>query len=226
MRKKAFLLPLLLLSLVLWVQPTTPISAQPVHDVAIVEVKTFSPAHGQLGWAYRGPGGGPPLTPVTQCYETWRVYINVTIINEGDFAESFNVTAYCNETAIGMQGVTDLAPRANITLTFIWNKPKYIHVWPYPVYYISAEASVVEGETDTADNSMINGSVKIKQMGDVNGDGRVNIYDLTYFALSFKKTFPARGYNPQCDFTGDGAVNIYDLTKLALYWKKGPLDPI
>ena len=102
----------------------------------------------------------------------------------------------------------------------------FTRIWPYPFYYISAEASVVEGENDTADNTIVEGSVKVKWWGDADGNGKVNIYDLCKLALSWKKPKTDPYYNPQCDYNGDGNTDIYDLTRLVLYWKKGPLDPI
>jgi PKD repeat protein len=58
---------------------------------------------------------------------------------------------------IGTITVSDLAPGANITLTFTWNTtgviPKDYRVW--------AEASVVPGEEDKEDNTYINGIIKV-----------------------------------------------------------------
>jgi len=93
---------------------------------------------------------------VTQNYT---VFINVTIENQGDFTETFNVTTYYDSTAIETQNVTSLNPNSNITLTFNWNTTG---VSPGN-YIVSAQASIVPGETepDIADNTLTNGIVKI-----------------------------------------------------------------
>jgi thermitase len=58
---------------------------------------------------------------------------------------------------IGTETVSDLAPYANITLTFAWNTSG---VSPHD-YIVWAEASVVPGENDTADNTYTDGIIKI-----------------------------------------------------------------
>lgn len=50
--------------------------------------------------------------------------------------------------------------------------------------------------------------------GDVNGDGAVNIYDLSIMATNFGRA----GTLSQGDLNNDGAVNIFDLSILAANW--------
>lgn len=74
--------------------------------------------------------------------------VNVTVENQGTHTETFNVSTYytrLTDPLIGTQTVT-LELGANITLTFTWTPPAYGR------YEILAEASIVEGETDTDDN--------------------------------------------------------------------------
>ncbi|MCE2400174.1 hypothetical protein J4G08_04715 [Candidatus Poribacteria bacterium] len=50
--------------------------------------------------------------------------------------------------------------------------------------------------------------------GDVNGDGVVNILDLTYVASHFGESFdPTQTPNP--DVNGDSIVNILDLERIS-----------
>ena len=107
-----------------------------IHDVAVTSVT--------------------PLETVTGigCF----VDIKVVVKNEGNFSETFYVTAYRNATAIGRrQRVNKLAPGTNKTLTFIWDTSG---VSPGN-YIIKAEASLVPGETDMADNIYTNGVVRV-----------------------------------------------------------------
>jgi parallel beta-helix repeat protein len=114
-----------------------------VHDVAVIDV-TVRP------------------TTVTQGQI---VYINVTVQNQGSFTESFNVKVYADENktvvgdeiTIGAQFVDSLQPGANVILGFEWNTTA-----AEGSYWISAEADVVPGETDTVDNLLLNGKVRVR----------------------------------------------------------------
>jgi len=109
--------------------------AEITHDVAIISV-TPSPTEVTAGES---------------------VSITVVVGNEGTQAETFNVTVYYDDTVIDTQTVTNLAPVSETTLNFTWDTTD---VAPGE-YTISANASVVEGETDTADNTLIDGTVTI-----------------------------------------------------------------
>jgi len=183
------------------------------------------------------------ITNVTFSYDTKVVYptwigppkINVTVKNEGVSSETFNVTAYYENATgtytIGTQTVTNLAPGANTTLTFTWNVPPLpgypnnkTAAWPYPVYTIFANASVVPYEVDTSDNSYVYGTVKVQWPGDANGDGHVNVIDQGLLGNAWLSKYGDPKYDPRVDFNGDGKVNILDLGILAANWLKGPLD--
>jgi hypothetical protein len=106
-----------------------------VHDVAVIDVQCSS-AEVHVGQI---------------------VNITVLVQNEGIVTETFNTTAYYNETIIQTQTVTNLAPDTQTILTLSWNTTD---VAP-DTYIIKAIASTVEGETDTADNTKVDGTVKI-----------------------------------------------------------------
>lgn len=86
------------------------------------------------------------------------VTIDVLVKNEGNFTETFSVEVYYNTTTLSMQNPT-LTDGTSTTLTFLWNTVGL----PLGVYTISAEASVVQDETHTADNNFTDGNVKIIQ---------------------------------------------------------------
>ncbi len=87
--------------------------------------------------------------------------VNITVAarNKGTTTESFNVTVFRNETLIGTQLISDLAPDAEMILNFYWNTTG---VTPNVRYTIKAEASAVPGETDIVDNTYTYGIVKVK----------------------------------------------------------------
>jgi KaiC/GvpD/RAD55 family RecA-like ATPase len=109
-----------------------------VHDVAILSVSP-SATEVQAGQA-----------------------VNVTVVvkNKGTTYETFNVTVYYNNTILKTQPVVDLAPSAEITLTFDWNTNGLTEG---VIYTIRAETSQIPGEIEPADNSLTGSSVKISQ---------------------------------------------------------------
>ena len=136
-----------------------------IHDVATIDVTAYP----------------------TKVYHAWLVYINVSVKNEGDFFESFNVTAYYGNATgnytIGMQTVTDLAIGANTTLSFQWN---VTGVSP-GAYSIFANASVIPGETDIADNTKVDGAVIV--MPPVVTQAQITLVDIRTVHLYVDATF-------------------------------------
>ena len=101
-----------------------------VHDIAVIEVtpsSTSVPA-GEL------------------------VSINVTVKNEGSATETFDVTVLYDSTDIETKTVTDLAPGDLETLSFDWDTKDVAE----GDYTITAVASEIDGEIDTADNTYTN----------------------------------------------------------------------
>jgi len=133
--------------------------------------------------------------------------LNITVIakNEGT-TETFTVTTYANSTIIGQRTISSLAPGTSETLVFTWNTSTF----STGIYIIKAEASIVPGETDTADNIYIDGTVKIKIIGDVNGDGTVDIYDALLIREAFGSTPGDPNWIPEADINQDGIINIFD----------------
>ena len=88
-------------------------------------------------------------------------FINVTVENQGNFTEAFNVTAYYNNTAIETKPVASLSPGNSTTLTFNWTTTGV----SAGEYAISANATVVEGETNTTNNELIDGKIEVSTGG-------------------------------------------------------------
>jgi hypothetical protein len=55
-------------------------------------------------------------------------------------------------------------------------------------------------------------------LGDINGDGRVDILDATLLANAFNSRLGATNWNPKCDLNGDGVVNILDAIIMSNNW--------
>jgi hypothetical protein len=85
------------------------------------------------------------------------VNFHVVAKNEGTKTETFNITAYYNNTAIETKTVTNLEPNTETTITFIWNTTGV----PLGNYTLSAYAHPLPGETETTDNTFIDGTVEV-----------------------------------------------------------------
>jgi hypothetical protein len=100
--------------------------------------------------------------------------IDVEVVNTGSFPQTFDVTVYANATTIETQMVT-LTAGNSTTLRFHWNTTGM----SYGNYTISANATQVLGEIDTDDNTLIDGTVFVTIIGDLNCDGIVDASDLS-----------------------------------------------
>jgi PKD repeat protein len=152
-----------------------------VHDVAIISVATSAP----------------------EVYVGQVVNITVVAKNEGTAVETFSVTAYYDVTSVGTKMINNLLPNEQTTLTFSWNTTGNAP----GNYATSAQASVVPEETDTSDNTLTNGSVKIKIEGDVNGDNIVDGGDQIMVGNALWSNLGDPTYNPYADVNYDGSID-------------------
>ena len=137
---------------------------------------------------------------------TIRNLVNITVLNEGYYTETFDVTVYVEnstiEIAIGTQTVIDLASSTSTTLNFPWNTDS---TWTLSAlcgnYTVRAYAWPVAGETDLLDNNYIDDEVILKNLGDLGGpvlyvptffafDGKVDGNDLALFVQCYKGLAP------------------------------------
>jgi hypothetical protein len=167
------------------------------HDVAILEV-----------------------TPST--YETYighNVTVTIVASNLGDAPENFTVSGYHDSTVFQTFNVVNLAPATNITLHFSWNTSDVAKGYSYT---IKAEASVVPHEADTTNNVKIDGSVKVKIIGDVNNDNVVDLNDLIAWDAAYGSVPGSLNWNPQADINEDGIVNGADGTLIVAHYHETP----
>jgi hypothetical protein len=139
--------------------------------------------------------------------------VNVTVTNQGNFTETFNVTAYANTTSVASQNVT-LSSGNSTTLTFTWNTTGFAK----GNYTIRAYAWPVSGETDIADNNLTSGWILVTILGDVNGDFKCDGKDITIVAKAFGSFVGQAGYVPNADINDDGKVDGKDITVAAKYY--------
>jgi hypothetical protein len=176
-------------------------------------------------------------TIINRAEPTYRANINVTVLNEGDNAETFVITVYATNTTstyeIGTQTVTSLPPSIPTTLNFFWNTTRG---WMIGNYTIRADAMPLLGETDLDDNTHSDGTVILKLLGDLGGgvparffkfDGVVDGKDKALFLLCYKGTAPPEamylgdlgGGVPARFFAYDGVVDGKDKALFLLCYK-------
>lgn len=135
--------------------------------------------------------------------------VNVTVNarNKGNSVENFTVSIYHNDTLFGTYEVINLAPHSNTTITFSWNTSDVVAGYSY---VIKTEASTIPHEANTTNNIFVGGEIKIKIIGDVNGDNVVDINDLIAWDMAWGSIEGEVNWNPQADINGDGTVDNND----------------
>jgi hypothetical protein len=114
------------------------------------------PAH-DIGITYVTASGITRVAPSKAIVgQGYNVSLGVLVFNYGNYAETFNVTAYVNTIEIGTKETT-LTARNSTSLTFIWDTTGFA----YGNYNVWAYASPVPGETDTADNTYTYGIIAV-----------------------------------------------------------------
>jgi hypothetical protein len=140
--------------------------------------------------------------------------LTVCAADNGEYAESFNVTAYINNTAIGTRQVSGLNASCQMVLTFAWNTTGLA----YGNYTVSAYAQPVANQTDVSGNNFTLGTLKVTIPGDLNGDFKVSLSDLVLLANAYGSKIGDTRWNPNADINGDGRVSLSDLVILAKHY--------
>jgi hypothetical protein len=167
------------------------VAATTRHDLGITEIST---AKSIIGQGFSLP-------------------VNITVMNYGPYAETFNVTIYANTTLVTTQIIT-LANGSFTTVNHVWNTTGFAK----GNYTINALVDTLPGETHTVDNTLTNGAFLITIPGDTNGDFKVSLQDLTLLANAYgSKTNDSR-WNPNADIDNNGKVELRDLTLLAIHY--------
>jgi PKD repeat protein len=160
-----------------------------LHDVAVTEIKP-----------YRTVAGNGTSTS-----------INITTSNKGDVTETFNVSLFYDSNIIGTQTVTLASKQATI-LSFNWTTPTTLGN-----YTIKAEASQVSGETDTANNSL-SSTIQVSILGDINGDGGVDMKDVSRVASAFQVSPTSPKWASNGDLDENGVIDMKDISIIAKHF--------
>jgi hypothetical protein len=167
-----------------------------MHDIAVNNIKPSKNSTGQAT----------------------NTYLNLTVTNQGDFTETFNLTLYVDTTAIQTENIT-LQGRNSAIIVFLWNTTGFA----LGNYTISAYAWPVLNETSTADNNVTDGWILVTIPGDVDGNFKVDMGDISVLCDGFGSTIGADGnywhkptcilcpHSPNFDIDWNGRLDMGDI---------------
>jgi len=154
---------------------------------------------------------------ISIAYQGWLVKISLTVKNKGNLTETFEVKLYANTTLIAVTNVTDLPPENELNITLTWNTTAS---QACRFYKIRAEIPPVPYELNTADNTYEDGGVKIRLMGDVDGNGIVNMTDIVTIIQHFRTYVGHPSWDPLLDLDRNLMVDLRDVVKAILNFLK------
>jgi PKD repeat protein len=164
------------------------------HDVTVVDVTPYR------SWVYEG----------------WLASINAAVTNVGNFTENAIVNLYYNITAseiVGTQNVT-LAPGQSQTIIFTWNTTGV----PCCLNYTMTAVASIPNDNYPADNTLAGGTIKVRILGDINGDDKVDMRDISNAAKAFGSYLGGPGWNPDADVNRDGKIDLRDVAIVAKHF--------
>jgi hypothetical protein len=172
-----------------------------VHDIAITNLTS---AKTIIGQGYAGN-------------------ILVTVENQGNFTEDFQVIVYANATETGTLSFIAVPPSNETSEILQWNTSGFA----FGNYTLISYAPPVSGENDTTNNSFEDGvPLHVGVPGDVSGsipgayDGTVNMKDIAYLVSLFNTRPNSSNWNPNADVNNDGVCNMRDIATCVAYFNQ------
>jgi hypothetical protein len=162
------------------------------------------------------PNPAPTPTPTPVPADTTKPVVSITSPASGasvggDLSVTANATDNIGVVKVellvnGIVSVTDqVAP-----YSFNWNTASL----PDGTYSLAAKAYDLAGNTQSATISVIVKNTSTPKIGDINGDAKVDIFDLSILLSHFSQT----GNRSLGDLNNDGIINIFDLSILLSAW--------
>ena len=157
----------------------------PPHDIAVVDVVSSRTVVGQ-GYCFQ---------------------VNATLENQGYYHEDANVTIYLNSTIVETRLFNNLLSGTS-TIMMI----DFVDVgFPPGNYSLAVYVEPVPFEIETDDNYLQDGWVFITIRGDIDGNRRVDIYDVVLIAAIYNSCEGEPQYRPNADTNCDGCIDIFDV---------------
>jgi len=179
----------------LWNTTSRKVPISIVHDIAVLNIQCLE-----------------------RIYNQWLVSVTVTVKNEGTISETFAVSLYANSNLIATKNVNSLGVLLTTTLTFSWNTTGLTLLANYT---LKAAATILVGETDTADNSKTFGPILVTMLGDIMFNRKIDLYDAVSLLGIYGVKEGSSKWNLMADLRRDGVINLYDAVMvLARYGTK------
>jgi len=147
-------------------------------------------------------------------YDSWKVYVTITVKNKGTVPENFNLRLYYNNT---------LANSTTIQLGILQSK-KIILEWMttginVPANYtLKAEVDILQNEVNTTDNTLTFSPIRAIKLGDIIEDRIIDIYDITCVCVAYGSREGDPNWYVMADLVRDGLIDIYDVTTVCILY--------
>jgi hypothetical protein len=112
---------------------------------------------------------------------------------------------------VNLTGGGSVAVQWNTTIA--WNTTGF----DYGNYSVTAYATPVPEETDITDNTLVSWIV-ITITGDMDGNFKVQLYDLVLLAYAYGSMPNNSNWNPNADIDGNNVAGLSDLVTLAQHY--------
>jgi hypothetical protein len=145
--------------------------------------------------------------------QNYTARINVTVQNQGGYAEYVNITVYANSTTIATQNDAYIPGSTSANFTLLWNATSFV-----PGFYdIQVEASPLTEETNMTDNTLDASGTQVVIAGDVTSaagppDGKVDMRDIALVCAHFMRTPSHPAWDANMDINDDFVVNMRDIS--------------
>jgi hypothetical protein len=133
--------------------------------------------------------------------------VNLTVENQGNKIETFNISVYANTTLINSQA-RFLTSGSSTVLTFEWNTAGFVK----SNYTINAHLEPIPSEIDIGDNNCSDGVIILTIPGDVTGDLWVDMQDISILIDTFMANPDDPRWNPDCDINDDLGIDMLDIS--------------
>jgi hypothetical protein len=143
----------------------------------------------------------------------YQLYANITVANLGDTPETSTVTLYANSTPVA-SGNFGVSNGRFVLVQILWDVAGFTK----GNCTMSAYVQPVPNEANITDNTYVDGSVKVTIVGDIDGNGRVNMVDIGRTARAFN-THPGDSlWNPIVDIIEDNIIDMKDVGLVARHF--------
>jgi hypothetical protein len=204
-----------------------------VHDYKIDNKDAYAVAS-KFSW-HGSPFGNHDVAvtnvavPKKVVFQGCCVDINVTVENQGDYDETFDLQLQGNDSTVQTKSVS-ISSHSSTIVALTWNTSG----WAKGNYTIGAIAWLIP-DIDSGDNSMTGGWIIVSMVGDIRDkyggppDGKCTAPDVSYICSLYGVKYPDPKYDPDCDQTSrnygvpDWQITAPDVSLVSSHF--GEVDP-